>query len=45
MSKSIAVLGIILSLLLLAVAVAGIHGKSFNIYDYDATESEIVAGF
>jgi len=44
MTKSIAVLGIILSVLLVAAAVAGIHGYSINIYDYDATSVD-VAGF
>lgn len=38
-------LALIVSALVLAAAVAGIHGVSLNIYDYDATESEIVAGF
>lgn len=42
MAKSILV--IIVSAVLLAAAVAGIHGKSINIYDYDATSVD-VAGF
>lgn len=44
MTKSIAILALIVSALLVAVAVAGIHGKSINIYDYDATSVD-VAGF
>lgn len=38
-------LALIVSAFLLAAAVAGIHGVSLNIYDYDATASVDVAGF
>lgn len=38
-------LALIASAVLLAAAVAGIHGVSLNIYDYDATVSVDVAGF
>lgn len=44
MTKSIAILTLLVSVLLVAVAVAGIHGKSINIYDYDVTSVD-VAGF
>jgi len=44
MTKSIAILALLVSVLLVAAAVAGIHGYSLNIYDYDATSVD-VAGF
>lgn len=44
MTKNIAILTLIVSVLLVAVAVAGFNGKSINIYDYDATSVD-VAGF
>lgn len=45
MTKSIAILALTISALLVAAAVTGIHGYSLNIYDYDATISVDVAGF
>lgn len=44
MTKGIAILALLVSVLLVAATVAGIHGKSINIYDYDATSVD-VAGF
>lgn len=41
MTRNIAIIGLLVSLLLVAAAVAGIHGVSINLYDYDAAEIDV----